>query len=73
MGFHVQRKRFEAEELARETVHGFKDKTWTIPNVEVVSLLRNEGDQWWVYVLQVGDWVTGNEPALPGYDVVASG
>lgn len=70
MGVHVQKKKFDAEELARESVAAFNHEMWKIPNVDVSALCRKEGGSWWVYVTQVGDWVTGDEPLLPDYELV---
>ena len=73
MSVHVQRKAFEAEELARPVAEAFNEDAWKIPNVQISAICREKDGVWWVYVMQVGDWVTGDEPLLPDYELVVAG
>lgn len=71
MGTHIQRKRFDHAESAFDTANGFKELDPSIPGlVNVRAKVVQIEDEYWVYVTQEGDLVTGNEPLLPDYEVV---
>lgn len=71
MAIHIQRKKFDSELLAKEAAVAFSDPSFKVDIVEVAATYRHEDGQWWVYVTQEGDLVTGDEPTLPEYERVA--
>ena len=70
MAIHIQRKKFDAEILAKEAAEAFADPRFKVNLVEVSATYKLENGQWWVYVTQEGDLVTGDEPPLPDYERV---
>jgi hypothetical protein len=71
MAQHVQRKRFDHPDLAFEAAQGFRDFDPSIPGVKVTAKAREIDGEYWTYVTQEGDHVTGDEPLLPDYERVS--
>jgi hypothetical protein len=67
---HIQRKRFDHPQLALEAANGFRDPAFVLPLVTVTADAREIEGEYWVYVVQEGEIVTGDEPLLPDYERV---
>lgn len=68
MAKHIQRKRFDHPALARLAADGFADFEPDIPGVKVSAEAREIDGEFWTYVTQEGELVTGDEPLLPDYE-----
>lgn len=71
MATHIQRKRFDHPQLAVEAADAFKCWDPSIPGAKVTAETREIEGEFWVYVTQEGELVTGDEPNLPDYESVA--
>lgn len=71
MGKHVQRKRFDHPDLAFEAANGFKDLDPSVPGASATAKAVEIDGEYWTYVTQEGDLVSGDEPLLPDYERVS--
>lgn len=70
MAKHVQRKKFDHPIFAAEVAGAFQQFDPSIPLAKVTAEAFEIDGEYWVYITQEGDWVTGDEPLLPDYELV---